>query len=49
MFVDILTITPNNAPQKNCCYDCIGCVHLTSITVNDSHEAYVECDLEEEE
>lgn len=49
MFVDILTITPKNTPLKNGCYDCIGCVHLKSITVNDSHEAYIECDLEEEE
>ena len=48
MFVDILTITPNNAPSKNGCYDCIGCVHLKSITVDDSHEAYIECDLNEE-
>lgn len=48
MFVDILTITPNNASSKNCCYDCIGCSHLKNITVNDSHEAYVECDLMED-
>ncbi len=49
MIVDVFELTPNNPKPKRDCYDCLGCPHLKSVTVDTSHDAYIECDLDEEE
>ena len=49
MIVDIGEMTPNIPISKNECYDCIGCPHLVSATVDSSHGVYIECDLDEED
>lgn len=48
MLIDIAEITPTQRPSKCDCYDCITCSHLKDITLNFSHEVYIECDLDEE-
>lgn len=49
MYVDVFELTPNNPKPKRDCYACLGCPHLKSVTVDSSHDAYIECDLEEDE
>ena len=49
MYVDIFELTPSAQAPRNDCYSCLGCPHLQDITLNSSHEVYIECDLDEEE
>lgn len=49
MYVDIFELTPSTQAPKNDCYSCLNCPHLQGITLNSSHEVYIECDLYEEE
>lgn len=49
MLIDIAEITPIQRPSKCDCYDCITCSHFKNITLNCSHEVYIECDFDEEE
>ena len=50
MYVDVFELTPNNPKPKRDCYDCLDCPpHLKSVNVDSSHDAYIECDLEEGE
>lgn len=49
MYVDIFELTPSTQAPKNDCYSCLDCPHLQGITLNSSHEVYIECDLEEDE
>lgn len=46
--INVFELVPDNDAPRNDCYDCIGCIHLVSATVNSSHNIYIECDLEEE-
>lgn len=48
MYIDIFTLVPDNRP-KNCCYDCLGCSHLVAVNVDSSHNAYIECDIDNED
>ena len=49
MYVDIFELTPSTQAPKNDCYSCLGCPHLQGITLDSSHEVYIECDLDKEE
>ena len=49
MIVDVFELTPNNPKPRKDCYFCLGCSHLKRVTVDSSHDAYIECDLDEEE
>ena len=45
MLVNVFELTPDvgDAPRDDC-YGCIGCPHLKSITITNSHEVYIDCD-----
>ncbi len=49
MYIDVFELTPSAQAPKNDCYSCLGCPHLQDITLNSSHEVYIECDLDGEE
>lgn len=49
MYVDIFELTPDAQAPRNDCYSCLDCPHLQDITLNSSHEVYIECDLDKEE
>ena len=49
MYVDIFELTPSAQAPRNDCYSCLGYPYLQDITLNSSHEVYIECDLGEEE
>lgn len=49
MLIDILEIMPVQRALKCDSFDCINCPHFKDITLNCSHEVYIECDLDEED
>ena len=49
MLIDILEIIPVQRAPKCDSFDCINCPHFKDITLNCSHEVYIECDLDEED
>lgn len=38
----------NDRPRKDC-YDCLGCSHLVAISVDSTHNASIECDIDNED
>ena len=48
MIIDVFELTPYNGRLKGC-YDCLGCPHLIAVNVDSSHNAYIECDIDNED
>lgn len=49
MYIDVFELTPDNKRPRTDCYDCLGCPHLLAINVDSSHNAYIECDIDNED
>ena len=49
MIIDILDLIPDNArTEEGCCYSCLGCPHLQAVNIDSSHNAYIECDIDDD-
>lgn len=46
MIIDVFELTPDNPRPKNDCYSCLGCPHLQAVNIDSSHNAYIECDID---
>lgn len=49
MNIDVFALMPSNDRPTKDCNDCLGCSHLISINVDSSHNAYIECDIDNED
>lgn len=49
MSVDVFELVPDNDRPRKDCYNCLGCPHLVAVNVDSSHDAYVECDIDNED
>ena len=46
MIIDVFELTPDNGRPKKGCYGCLGYPHLIAVNVDSSHNAYIECDID---
>lgn len=49
MYIDVFELVPDNDRPRKDCYDCLGCLHLVAISVDSTHNASIECDIDKEE
>lgn len=49
MYIDVFELTPANDRPRQDCYCCLGCNHLKAINVDSEHNAYIDCDLDNED
>ena len=47
--VDVFELVPDNDRPRKDCYNCLGCPHLVAVNVDSSHDAYIECDIDNED
>lgn len=40
---------PDNDRLRKDCYNCLGCPHLVAVNVDSSRDAYIECDIDNED
>lgn len=49
MNIDVFELVPDNDRSRKDCYDCLGCSHLVAISVDSTHNASIECDIDNED
>lgn len=49
MSVDVFELVPDNDRPRKDCYICLGCPHLVAVNVDSSRDAYIECDIDNED
>lgn len=49
MYINVFELVPDNDRPRKDCYDCLGCSHLVAISVDSTHNASIECDIDNED
>ena len=49
MNIDVFELMPDNDKPRKDCYNCLGCPHLVAVNVDSSNDAYIECDIDNED
>lgn len=46
MNVNVFELIPDDDRPTQDCYDCLGCLHLVAISVDNTHNAHIECNFD---
>ena len=49
MNIDVFELVPDNDKPRKDCYDCLGCPHLVAISVDSTHNASIECNIDNDD
>ena len=49
MYIDVFELVPDSDKPRKDCYDCLGCIHLITASVNSTHNVSIECDINNED
>ena len=49
MYIDVFELVPDNDRPRKDCYDCLNCSHLVAVSVDSTHHASTECDIDNED
>ena len=49
MYINVFELVPDNDKPRKDCYDCLGCIHLVDINVDNKHNVSIECNIDNED